>query len=260
MTKNTYTFGDNDQASKRLRRLSEVYEIDTRKLLSRSGVHTPRLAVDLGCGPGWSTQLLQEELHPDRTVGLDSSGRYVAEARNYRPSDLEFEIHDVTQIPFPVSSPDVLFCRFLLTHLSSLGQVLARWASVAAPGAILLVHETETLESEHAALRRYYELVGQLQRHYGQALLVGAILNECLHNSGWRVIESNRRILEKKASDMAELHLANLRTWRNDKYACRAFDPREIESLKKSLDRIANGDENGGVVFNAARQIIARSQ
>ena len=57
---------------------------------------------------------------------------------------------------------------------------------------------------------------------------------------------------------MAELHLANLRTWRNDEYAQRAFDPHEIAALEASLERIATGREDGGIVVNAARQIIAQ--
>lgn len=258
MTKGTYTFGDNDQASARLRRLAEVYEPETRELLQRSGLRVPRLALDLGCGPGWSTRLLQDVLHPNRVVGLDISERYIAEARRNQGSGLEFEVHDVVHAPFPVPPPNVLFCRFLLTHLTSLGQVLATWANMAASNALLLVHETETLETEQPALRRYYELVGQLQQHYGQTLLVGAVLNACLEGSGWQVVESNRRILEKAASDMAELHLANLRTWRQDEYASRSFDLNEIDSLGASLERIAKGVDDGGVVINVARQIIAQ--
>jgi len=57
---------------------------------------------------------------------------------------------------------------------------------------------------------------------------------------------------------MAEVHLANLRTWREDEYAQRAFDSYEIAALETSLERIANGLEDGGIVVNAARQIIAQ--
>jgi hypothetical protein len=70
---NKYTFGDNRRASARLRRLAELYEPESRDLLRRSGIRAPRLAVDLGCGPGWSTRLLEAALKPDRTVGLDAS-------------------------------------------------------------------------------------------------------------------------------------------------------------------------------------------
>jgi trans-aconitate 2-methyltransferase len=258
MSPGKYTFGDSDQARTRLRRLAELYEPETRELLQHSRVRSPRLAVDLGCGPGWSTRLLKEVVNADRTIGLDASERYVTDARGNHSSELEFQVHDIARAPFPIPAPDVLFCRFLLTHLSSPGEVLTTWASVAAPGSLLFIHETESLETDHPALRRYYEILAQLQRHYGQNLLIGSVLNACFENSGWRLVDSKRRILEKPAAKMAELHLANLRTWRHDEYARQSFDASEIDSLDASLARIVNGSENGGVVLNAARQIVAR--
>ena len=81
----SYTFGDTEQASRRLRLLASVYEPESRALLGAVAEFRAKrsigLAIDLGCGPGWSTRLINEVLAPDRTVGLDSSERYVAEAR-----------------------------------------------------------------------------------------------------------------------------------------------------------------------------------
>jgi ubiquinone/menaquinone biosynthesis C-methylase UbiE len=250
-----YTFGDNEQASLRLRRLAEIYEQETRELLQRGDIRGPRLAVDLGCGPGWSTQVIRDVLSPDRTVGLDASDRYIAEARKQH-SGLEFEVHDIARAPFPLRTPDVLFCRFVLTHVRAVGKVLRTWAGVAAPRALLFVHETESMETENPSLRRYYEMVAQLQKHYGQTLEVGSILEESFENSGWRLRENRRLLLEKPANQMAGLHLANLRTWRHDAYASQAFDPNEVDGLEASLEQIALG--KGGVVVNAARQIIAQ--
>ena len=235
-----------------------MYEPESWELLRRSGINTPGLAVDLGCGPGWSTRLLRDTLKPCRTVGLDASPAFIEEARTRHGADLEFKVHDIVCVPFPIDSPDVMFCRFLLTHLRSLGEVLAAWAGVAAPGCLLVVHETESLEASHPALRHYYQLLEQLQRHHGQTLQVGAVLENEFAGSGWRLVESQRRLLEKPASYMAELHLANLCTWRDDEYARRAFDSDEIAALETSLERIASRREDGGVVVNAARQIIAQ--
>jgi SAM-dependent methyltransferase len=257
MGEQKYTFGDNEQASLRLRRLAEIYEQETRELLQRGGVRAPRLALDLGCGPGWSTQLIRDVLSPDKTVGLDASDRYIAEARKQHPS-LEFEVHDIVRAPFPVEMPDILLCRFVLTHVRAVAEVLRTWASVAAPGALLFVHETESMETENPSLRRYYEMVAQLQRHYGQTLEVGSILEACFENSGWRLRENRRLFLEKPADRMAGLHLANLRTWRHDSYASQAFDPSEVDRLEASLEQIALGLGNSGVIVNAARQIIAQ--
>jgi SAM-dependent methyltransferase len=256
----SYTFGDHEEASRRLRRLSELYEPETRGLLELGRDSGPprtlRLAVDLGCGPGWTTQLLDEVLKPQRTVGLDSSERYIAEARANCPQ-LEFLRHDILQTPFPVEAPDLFLCRFLLTHLPSPQMALRAWSEVAAPGATLLIHETEGLESAHPALRRYYELVGQMQRHYGQELNVGAVLDASLAGTAWRVRQSRSLVLEKPAREMAQLHLSNLRTWGRNEYAAQAFDRRELDGLEATLDSIASGASQAGAVRNAARQIIA---
>jgi hypothetical protein len=151
-----------------------------------------------------------------------------------------------------------MFWRFLLTHLRSLRQVLRTWASVAAPGALLFIHETESLETDNPKLHHYYDLVAQMQQHHGQTLLVGNILEASFENSGWYLVESRRRVLEKPASDMAALHAANLKTWRHDEYATRTFDAGELNSLEASLEEIAFRMEDAGIVVNSARQIIAR--
>jgi trans-aconitate 2-methyltransferase len=256
----SYTFGDDEEASRRLRRLAEVYEPETRGLLELAidsgGLHTLRLAVDLGCGPGWTTQLLDAVLKPQRTVGLDLSDRYIAEARSNCPK-LEFLRHDILQLPFPVEASDLFLCRFLLTHLPSPQTALQTWAEAAAPQAILLIHETERLESTHPALHRYYEFVDEMQRHYGQELNVGAILGASFAGTAWRVRQSRSLVLEKPARDMAQLHLPNLRTWGKNEYAAQSFDRRELDELEATLDSIASGASEAGIVHNIVRQIVA---
>jgi trans-aconitate 2-methyltransferase len=259
MTARNYTFGDTDEASVRLRRLAQLYEPPTRELLlrGRALVTSPGLAIDLGCGPGWSTQLLDEVLRAKRTIGIDASERFVGEARRNHGAKLEFRVQDVVRATLP-ERPDALLCRFLLTHLSDAGEALAAWAGASAPGAILFIHETESLATENAAVDRYYELVGLLQQHYGQALYVGGLLEALVGQNGWEIVESERVTLKKPLRKMAELHLANLRTWREDEFARQRFDKREIDALEASLGRIVDGEDEAGVVVNVARQIIAR--
>ncbi|MGD0941712.1 MAG: class I SAM-dependent methyltransferase [Terracidiphilus sp.] len=256
----SYTFGDHEQASRRLRLLAAVYEPETRglmELVHRSyQPHASRLAVDLGCGPGWTTQLLHVVMKPQRTVGLDSSERYIAEARANCPA-LEFLRHDILQTPYPVEAPDLFLCRFLLTHLASPQAALRTWAAVAAPEAKLLIHETERLESTEPALQRYYDLVDKMQRHYGQILNVGAILETSFAGTGWQVMQSRSLVLEKPAREMAQLHLLNLRTWGRNEYAVRAFDRRELDELEAALEAISTGVSNAGIVCNTTRQIVA---
>lgn len=214
------------------------------------------LALDLGCGPGWTTQLLQSVVQPARTVGLDASERYVREARGHHPS-LEFLRHDVTVAPFPVAAPELLFCRFLLTHLVETQAVLRTWAQAAAPAAMLVIHETEAMQSADPHLSLYYELVAEMQRHHGQDLNIGMRLEADLEASGWRIEHSAGVVVLKAARDMAQLHMPNLRTWGTNAYAARAFDRSEIQALDQALEGIAAGAIEAAPVRYTARQIIA---
>jgi trans-aconitate 2-methyltransferase len=256
----SYTFGDNHEASRRLGHLAEVYELETRSLLTSAGAVAGvrfELAVDLGCGPGWSTQLIEIALNPVRTVGLDASERFIAEARSNHPR-LEFIRHDVIISPFPVQNPDLLFCRFLLTHFPSPRAALQCWARVSRPNAILAMLETESLYSEYPTLSRYYEMVGLMQSHYGQKLNIGASLDAVLDGTEWTAVESESVLLEKSACEMAQLHLANIRTWGKSDFAIRAFDRGEVHQVEQDLALIASGAETAGVVHNTVKRVIAR--
>lgn len=120
-------------------------------------------------------------------------------------------------------------CRFLLTHLPSPQTALLAWANVAAPLSTLLIHEIEQLESNHPALRRYYELVEEMQRHYGQKLSVGATLDATLLGPDGECSRAGALVVERSARDMAQLHLPNLRTWGKNENAAQAFDRRELD-------------------------------
>src|SRR5262249_9082545 len=119
------------------------------------------------------------------------------------------------------------------------------------------LHETEGLASSHPALIHYYGLLGALQAHHGQALYIGALLDGILATTPWRVIDSRALILEKPAAAMAELHVANLRTWRNDPFARARFDARELDELAAALEALALGRDTAPPVENLARQIVA---
>ena len=112
------TGGEPDPLTReRLRLLAQLYDPATEDLLRSFGPSGAPHAIDLGCGPGHTTRLLHRVLAPVRTTGLDSSTRYVTEARATAPVGVHFEMHDVARTPFPVPAADILLCRYLLTAL-----------------------------------------------------------------------------------------------------------------------------------------------
>jgi hypothetical protein len=83
------------------------------------------------------------------------------------------------------------------------------------------------------------------------------MLDGALAATRWRVVDSTLLTLEKPAAAMAEIHAANLRTWRDVPYARDTFDPRELDSLEAALDALAAGRDRAPPVCNLARQVIA---
>jgi hypothetical protein len=195
---------------------------------------------------------------PAATAGVDSSPDHVARARASAPPGIEYAVHDVTVAPLPGEPPpDLLYCRFLLTHLRDPARALATWAAAAAGDrAALVVEETAEMSSPHPAFRLYYALVGTLQRHYGQDLTIGRTLDRALAGSGWETEISVTRELALPARRMARLHRLNLATWRHDPFARLSFSPPLLDELAAELDAIAAGAAAAPDVRHSLRQLV----
>ncbi|HVR63291.1 MAG TPA: methyltransferase domain-containing protein [Polyangia bacterium] len=242
----TYTFGDTDLAAERLRILARAFEPTSRAFLARVrarayGEAPVALAVDLGCGPGYTTCLVRDVMAAAVTTGIDRSPRFLARAALRAADDLRFVAHDVTAPPPAAAGADLLYARFLLTHLARPAAALRAWADVAAPGAHLLLEETAALTSAHPALARYHALVGALQRAHGQDMTIGRTLARLASGTGWIVRQARVTRARLPARLMARIHVMNLRTWRNDRHAARVCDGDELETLDAALERLACG-------------------
>src|SRR5262245_20586962 len=152
-----YTFGDNPTAAQRLQFLSDLFQ-PCLEAFVREHVRTrPRHLVDVGCGPGHSTRVLAALLRPGKVTGLDNSKHFVEEAQRTSPAAYRFVVHDVTE-PIVDQTPwaDLMYARFLLTHLARPGDALSTWAEYLEPGGLVLVQETAAMHSTNATLARYY--------------------------------------------------------------------------------------------------------
>ncbi|MBV9947766.1 MAG: class I SAM-dependent methyltransferase, partial [Myxococcales bacterium] len=104
-----YTFGDNDRAAVRLRRLAAAYEPTSAALLRRFAGAGPRLAADLGSGLGFTTRLVHAITGAAATIGLEASARFVDRARDEAPPGVTYALHDVTRAPFPGAAADFAY-------------------------------------------------------------------------------------------------------------------------------------------------------
>jgi SAM-dependent methyltransferase len=256
---NTYTFGDDDRAADRLTLLARAFAPSSHEFLDGLGAAgEPLCAVDLGCGLAHTTELLTATVAAGSTVGLEASPRLLARARARAPW-LELYRHDVTRAPFPVGGIELLYGRFLLTHLSSPVAALEAWSRAACPNARLALEETAELRSEDPVFARYYELVAALQRHHGQDAQIGARLDAVAERARFRVEHFEVTPLRLEAKVMARLHSMNVRAWRTDEHAARAFDPRELDALTEALDAVAEGARAAPDVMCGLGRLIARA-
>ena len=242
-----YTFGDNDVAAQRLQLLSELFRPALEAFVLQHAHQAPTHIIDLGCGPGHTTRLLAHLLAPEHITGLDNSERFLEQARSASSSGREplttgfhYRLQDVTQPPAAPALPaaDLLYSRFLLTHLPEPAAALGTWADYVRSGAVLLLQETASMSSPHPALTRYYELVGELQRRHGQRLDIGRSLAELVDDRLYRIVHTGIRVFALPGPSMARLHCMNIRTWRADPLAG-SFDAEELSSLSSALDELS---------------------
>ena len=255
-TQNHYTFGDNDQAARRLALLAQTYEPVSRRLLERFSPPNLDVAFGFGGGLGQTTCLVRGATRALRTIGLEASERYLEQARAGAPPGVEFMREDVTAPSAAVPPAGLVFSRFLLTHVSDAAAALRAFRAFLRPGARLLLQETADMASAHPALARYYELVGELQAHYGQLLYVGRMLESFAEQAAYRIVHSATQSFEQPARTMAEIHLSNLRTWRTDAFAQRTFERAEVDDLEAHLAAIAGGSEQAAPVAIALGELV----
>lgn len=106
-------------------------------LMQRIQVDQPRRVIDVGCGPGNSTDVLRARWPEAKIVGLDSSHEMIAAARQRHPEGEWIEADAATWTsdqPF-----DVVFSNAALQWLPDHAAIISRLFGFVAPGGALAV-------------------------------------------------------------------------------------------------------------------------
>lgn len=121
-------------------------------LLARIPDAGQKHVVDLGCGPGNSTELLVDRFPEAAVLGIDTSPDMIATARKRLPQ-ATFALADVAA--FSADTPvDLLFANAVFQWIPDHHRLLPRLMAQLAPGGYLAIQMPDNLdEPSHAAMR-----------------------------------------------------------------------------------------------------------
>lgn len=141
-----YVLLGGDPALRRLRLLARAKWPTTKTLLRRVGVRNGMRCLDVGCGNGAVTLKLALRVGPTgQAVGVDRDERCLQFARHKAAQHklpAVFRAESVTDLR-EVDAYDLVYGRFLLTHLPKPDEVLAGMVRAARRGGRVIVEDIE---------------------------------------------------------------------------------------------------------------------
>ena len=121
-------------------------------LLNAVDLAGPRYVVDLGCGPGNSTELLLRRFPDAAVTGLDTSDAMLASARARLPG-CRFAKDDIATW-VPATPPDLIYANAALQWVGDHESLLPRLLAALAPGGVLAVQMPDNRnEPSHRLMR-----------------------------------------------------------------------------------------------------------
>lgn len=131
-------------------RFEEQRTRPARELLGRVRVALPRTILDLGCGPGNSTELLVARFPDAHVIGIDTSEAMIATATKRVPS-ATFAVADVAT--YEAHDIDLMYSNATLQWVRDHARLIPRLVAMVARGGAFAVQMPDNLaEPTHALL------------------------------------------------------------------------------------------------------------
>lgn len=251
-----YAFGDSTPAANRLRLVHENFSHSSRVFMREAVGWRPGMAADLGCGPGHTTHLLANTLSPYHTVGLDNAESFVRLAQPTASETVSFHLHDITRGPFPVAPYDVMFSRFVLTHLPNPETVVDQWGRQLNPHGLLLMVEVEYIDTTDRVLDSYLRVQQAMLAEQDNCLYIGPKLHKADVPASLKRLSSQVQPVTVPASRAAAMFHMNFGVWKNNDYVQRTHERAELDEIQAGLAAIASGTGDTSPIQWGLRHIV----
>lgn len=135
------------------RRYEDERTRPAQELLARVPLSEAAHVVDLGCGPGNSTELLFHRFPAARVVGTDNSEAMLASARERLPQ-ARFELSDIATWAPQDQAPDLIYANAALQWVPDHETLIPRLFAALAPGGVLAIQMPDNREEPTHRLMR----------------------------------------------------------------------------------------------------------
>ena len=246
MAQSHYMLRGGVEGRERLRVMARVLRPSTLALFERAGIRPGMACLDVGCGGGdVSLDLARLVGKEGRVVGIDRDEIKIVLAREEAAAaalNVEFRVGDILGDNLPAGF-DLVFVRFVLTHLDDPDAAVREFSSMLRPGGLLLTVDIDFggyfTYPDNVAFQRYFDLYTQLSRKRGGDPYIGPRLPELLHRNGFERIQMN---LVQLAALEGEVKLLTPLTMENiaDSLVAENLASREeVQSLTSELYKYA---------------------
>ncbi|CAN7293378.1 trans-aconitate 2-methyltransferase [Variovorax paradoxus] len=135
------------------RRYEDERTRPAQELLARVPLTEAARVVDLGCGPGNSTELLANRFPAAKVVGTDNSEAMLASARERLPQ-ARFELSDIATWAPQDQAPNLIYANAALQWVPDHEQLIPRLFAALAPGGVLAIQMPDNREEPTHRLMR----------------------------------------------------------------------------------------------------------
>jgi SAM-dependent methyltransferase len=195
----TYVIRGGREGKNRLSVIADALQPATAGLIGKVGKIEGRTIVDAACGGGDVCLYLAELAGPTgKAVGFDVDGEKLAIAREEASarglSNVEFVQANVLD-PWPVAGADLVYARFILTHLPEPEHFLERATDALRPGGHLVVEDIDYggrfTDPDCAAITRADDLYIEASRRNGGDPFIGRRLHRLIESAGFVGVETS---------------------------------------------------------------------
>ena len=252
-----YTFGTSATAASRLGEIAKYFNPLAADLIQRFASTPCDIAVDIGCGPGFTTDMLAAAANCRKAYGLDKSREFL-EIATQQFAHCTFLEHDVTQVPFPVTA-NVMYARFVLCHLRRPLELVARWITQLNSRGLLFVDEIDAIHTDLEVFKTYLAMAEGMIAAQGACLYVG----KALEGADWEAdaLVNESLVLSVTNRQAASWFLPNTQTiWNQNEYVLAHLSPKERDAIGRELHRLTATRASRSDITWILRRVVLRKQ